>query len=460
MTDRTFERSLELEAPAEEVFRWHCRPGAFQRLVPPWEDVRLESPAAPIAPGARQVVSFPLGLLRMRWRSEIAAVEDGASFRDVQLAGPFARWVHTHSMRALAPARSILEDRVEYALPLGPLSAPWAGAVRRRLERMFAYRHRVTADDLARHAAARSAGRLDVLVSGSSGLVGSALCAFLSTGGHRVRRLVRGRPRGESEFRWDPTTGHVDAGAVEGADAVVHLAGENIAGRRWSRIQKDRIRRSRLDGTRHLADAVRAASNAPRVFVSASAIGIYGDRGDELLDERSAAGEGFLADVCRGWEARALDLASARTVQLRFGVILSPAGGALKKMLLPFRMGAGGRVGSGQQWMSWVALDDVVGAIHHALVSEELDGAVNVVAPGAVRNADFTGILGRVLGRPTILSLPAVAARAAFGELAKEVLLASQRVAPRRLQESGYRFAFPALEAALCHQLGAVPRPG
>jgi uncharacterized protein (TIGR01777 family) len=451
-----FQRSLELEADAETVFRWHSRDGAFERLVPPWEGVRLDGPAARVEKGARQTVTFSLGPVRRSWNSEITSVTPGREFQDVQLAGPFARWEHTHSMRAAPTGRgSTLEDSVRYALPLGPLGSLVAGRfVRRKLERMFAYRHRVTARDLARHAAV-AAAPADVLVTGATGMVGKALAALLTTGGHRVRRLVRNAPRSVDEFRWDPARGTLDPDALEGTHAVVHLAGENIAGRRWSDAQKARIRDSRVAGTRLIVEAMRAAKRAPRTFVCASAVGIYGDRGDELLTEQSAQGAGFLADVCAQWEGEARRAERVRSVQLRFGVVLSPAGGALAKMLLPFQLGAGGRIGDGRQWMSWIALDDAVGAIHHALFADALEGPVNAVAPQAVTNAEYTRTLGRVLRRPAILPMPAFAARLAFGELANELLLSSQRAEPERLQQSGYAFAYPELEGALRHQLGA-----
>jgi len=449
-----FQRSLDLPVDAGAVFDWHVRSGAFERLVPPWEPVRLEGPAAAVEVGARQTAVFPLGPVRQHWRSEISAVEAGREFKDVQLSGPFAAWEHTHSMRPGKAGGSQLVDHVRYALPLGRLGSAVAGDfVRRKLERMFAYRHRITAQDLSRHGAV-DARPLDVLVTGSSGLVGRALAPFLTTGGHRVRRLVRHAPASEHEFRWNPETGELDPAALDGVDAIVHLAGENIASRRWSAAQKRRIHDSRMAGTRRLVDAVRALSGKPRVFVSASAVGIYGDRADELLDEESAAGEGFLAQVCQDWEAEARRLDDVRAVQLRFGVVLSAAGGALARMLTPFKLGAGGRIGSGQQWMSWIALDDAIGAIHHAIFDEELRGAVNAVAPRSVTNAEYTHTLGRVLHRPTLLPMPSFAARLAFGELADELLLASQRVVPRRLQETGYAFAQPDLEGALRHQLG------
>ncbi|MFT4541388.1 MAG: hypothetical protein ACI841_004398 [Planctomycetota bacterium] len=454
MNPLEFHRSLELEADAEDVFRWHCRTGAFERLVPPWEPVSLEGLAAPVDVGAQQTVAFPLGPLRQRWLSEITEVKAGREFKDVQLSGPFASWEHTHSMQPADAGGSTLRDSVRYTLPLGRLGSLVAGRfVRRKLERMFAYRHRITAQDLSRHAAV-AAPPADVLVSGSSGMVGRSLAAFLTTGGHRVRHLVRRAPENDDEFHWDPAKGELDSAALDGVDAVVHLAGENIAARRWSAAQRARIRDSRISGTRLLVDALQSMSRKPQVFVSASAVGVYGDRSDELLDEGSQTGEGFLAEVCDDWESEAHKLTGVRTVQLRFGVVLSPAGGALAKMLLPFRLGAGGRIGSGRQWMSWVALDDAVGTIHHALFTDELQGPVNAVAPQSVTNAEYTRVLGRVLRRPAVIPMPSFAARLAFGELADELLLASQRAVPSRLQETGYKFAHPDLEKALRHQLG------
>lgn len=297
---------------------------------------------------------------------------------------------------------------------------------------------------------------MKIAVSGSSGLVGSALVSFLSAGGHRVSRLVRSKPQpGSADVHWDPAAGSVDAAGLEGLDAVVHLAGENIAGR-WTPEKKARIRDSRVKGTRLLTETLARLKQAPKVLVSASAIGYYGHRGDEALREDSPSGSGFLAEVCREWEAAAQPAAQKgiRVVSLRIGVVLSPAGGALARMLPPFRLGLGGKIGSGRQYMSWIGIDDLAGVIHHAVTNESLRGAVNAVAPRPVTNQEFTKTLGRVLGRPTIFPMPAFAARLAFGEMADELLLASTRVEPARLAVSGYIFRNPDLEGALRHLLG------
>jgi uncharacterized protein (TIGR01777 family) len=295
---------------------------------------------------------------------------------------------------------------------------------------------------------------MNVLVTGASGFIGSALVPALTTGGDSVRRLVRGVPAGADEYRWDSVAGDVEPAALEGLEAVVHLAGETVAGR-WTDDKKERILRSRVNGTRVLSGALAGLERPPRVLVTASAIGYYGDRGDEQLTEQSSSGDGFLAEVVREWEAasRPAEEAGIRVVRLRFGIVLGPAGGALKTMLMPFRLGVGGRLGSGRQWMSWVSIDDVVGAIRHALVTDELAGVANTVAPNPVTNTEFTKKLGRVLGRPTLLPVPGAVLRLALGEFSQEAL-SSARVMPRRLLESGYEFRYPDLEQALRHVLG------
>lgn len=297
---------------------------------------------------------------------------------------------------------------------------------------------------------------MHVAVSGASGLIGSTLVPLLTSAGHQVTRLVR-RPAGEGEATWNPASG-LDLTALDGLDAVVHLAGENIAAARWTAAAKQRIRESRVQGTRFLCEALATAPRVPKVLVCASAIGFYGDRGAEELTEESAAGSGFLAEVVRDWEAAAGPARDAgiRVVNLRFGVILSRKGGALAKMLLPFKLGAGGRVGDGRQYWSWISIDDAAGAIQHALLTEGLSGPVNAVAPQPVTNAEFTKTLGRLLRRPTLLPMPAFAARLALGEMADDLLLASARVIPRQLERTGYVFRQPTLEAALRHVLGAA----
>lgn len=296
-----------------------------------------------------------------------------------------------------------------------------------------------------------------VLVTGSTGLIGSALVERLRQRGDEAVRVVRARRNlGESEALWNPETGSIERDALDGLDAAVHLAGESVAGGRWTREKKGRIRDSRLRGTRLLSQTLSSLQDKPRVLVSASAIGIYGNRGDEIMREDSPPADDFLADVCKEWEAAtiAAQRAGIRVVRIRIGVVLSTRGGALAQMLTPFRFGLGGVVGSGRQYMSWIALDDIVNAILFCIENDTLSGPVNGMAPNPATNRDFTKVLGKVLRRPTLFPLPAFAVRALFGEMGNALLLASTRGHPTRLLEAGFRFDFPDLEPALRHLLG------
>lgn len=300
-----------------------------------------------------------------------------------------------------------------------------------------------------------------VALSGASGLIGSALAAELRGAGHDVARLVRPPAvPGPGDVAFDPEARRMDARALEGVDAVFHFGGENIASGRWTARQKERIRESRVEGTTLIARTLAGLSRKPALLAVASAVGFYGDRGDEVLHEGSAPGTGFLPEVCQAWERAGAPASDAgiRTARLRFGVVLAGHGGALRKMLLPFKLGIGGRIGSGRQWMSWITLKDAVAALRHVLDTASLSGPVNAVSPGTVTNADFTRALGRALRRPAVLPLPAFAARLVLGEMADGLLLASARVVPRRLQATGFEFRHPTIEAALDAVLRPPPR--
>ncbi len=293
---------------------------------------------------------------------------------------------------------------------------------------------------------------MKVLISGGSGLVGTALTESLRSEGNAVSHLVRpGGAASAGDMRWDPASGFINTKAMEAADAVVNLNGASIGGGRWTPERKKILRTSRVDSTRFLVDTLARLERKPRVFVSASAIGYYGNRGDETLDESSASGSDFLAELCRDWEAEAIraQASGIRTVLTRFGIILSAKGGALTQMLTPFKLGLGGRLGTGKQWMSWVALDDVVGILRSALSNEQASGPVNVVAPNPVQNSEFTRVLASVLHRPAIFPAPAFALRLALGEMADALLLSSQRVRSERSPAAGYAFRYENLEPAL-----------
>ena len=449
-------RSVLPGITARQIFDWHARPGAFSRLVPPWEAVRVEQRGEGLEVGTRTILSAPvIGPIRSRWVAHHVECEAPGGFTDVQERGPFASWRHVHRFSD-GLGGAVLEDEVTWEPPLGALGRAVAGGfIRRRLDAMFGMRHRRTTRDLERLRPYADKPRLRVVVSGASGLVGTALCAFLDAGGHTVERLVRREP-GPGEIRWDVRAGTIDAAALEGADAVIHLAGAPIAGARWTEERKRLIRDSRVDGTALLSRTLAALERPPEVFVSASAIGFYGHTGTHVVDEDSPRGEGFLADVCAAWEAAAAPAAEAgiRTVNLRVGLVLSAAGGILQKLLPTARMGLGGPVGSGTQGQSWIALDDLVGAIHFALREAGVRGPVNGTAPEPVGQATFARVLGSVLGRPAFLPAPSLAIRLALGEMGQALVLEGQYVRPSRLLEHGFRFDEPALAGALEHCLG------
>ncbi|MFM7751041.1 MAG: TIGR01777 family oxidoreductase [Opitutaceae bacterium] len=455
-----FTFTTRIERPAAEVFAWHERPGALGRLCPPWERVELVSATGGVRDGARVVVRNRRGPFSLEWHVEHRGYVPGREFRDVQLSGPFASWEHLHRVTPDGANACLLTDDISYRLPGGAAGRLLGGAhVRRELARLFGWRHATTKADLEL-AARYDTRRRRVVVAGASGLLGGALVDFLRTQGHEVVRLLRRGPAGSGEALWNPARGELAPSVVSGADAVVNLSGENVGAGRWSAARREAILRSRVDATRTLVAAMKAAEHPPEVFVSASAVGFYGDRGDEVLTEGAAIGSGFLPEVCLAWETHADVAARAgiRTVLLRFGVVLTPAGGALAKMLPVFRLAAGGRVGSGRQWMSWIGREDAIGAVYHAIMSSACRGPMNACAPGLVTNAVFTRELASAVGRPALFPVPAFVLRAAFGQMADETLLASTRAAPAALLESGYRFRHADIGDCLRHELGAAPK--
>jgi uncharacterized protein (TIGR01777 family) len=430
-----------MPVPARALFDWHARPGAFERLNPPFEPLEILERTGGIAPGARTVLRILLGPVPTRWVGVHTALDTGRSFTDRQESGPFALWEHVRRMLPDGEARSVLEDDIRYALPLGVLGRVAAGRVQERIEAVFAYRHALTAADLARHSELPGPP-LRVGITGSHGLIGNALTHFLTTGGHTVVRLGRGEK----------------AGDVDGLDAVVNLAGANVADGRWTKARKRKIRESRVRTTEAVVAGILRAARRPPVLINGSAMGYYGDRGETPIDESSPRGTGFLAEVVNAWEAATAPAAQAevRVVKLRTGVVLSPDAGALGMMLPIFRAGLGGRIGSGRQLLSWISLEDVLGAIHFALRTPSFQGVANLTAPEPVTNAAFTHVLGRVLHRPTVATVPGTVIRAVFGEMGQESVLSGANVIPRALLDAGFRFRWPGLEDALRFCLGRV----
>ncbi len=395
---------------------------------------------------------------RLTWEALHGPCVEGISFEDTQLRGPFRRWHHVHRFEDTASGSALI-DIVDWEAPLGCLGRFFGGwKIRRELARLFHFRHVRTRLDLEHQLVYKESAMsapLRIAVTGASGFVGRALIPYLTTAGHEVFRLVRRATRDPREITWDPAAGVLDPKSLEGIDAVIHLAGESVGEGRWTETRKALIRDSRVLGTRTLVDAIKRMERPPKVLVSASAVGFYGTSEDSTFDESSPAGKDFLASICEAWEgeACAAEASGVRVVTPRLGVILDPRGGALQKLIKPFKAGLGGRIGSGRQWMSWVAMDDVVYAIDHA-IQTDLRGPYNVVAPNPVTQAEFARTLARTLSRPSIFPLPAFAVRALFGEMGDSVLLSGQRTLPRVLETSGYKFALPVLEPALRHLLG------
>lgn len=455
-----FERSLDLPVDQATAFAYHDSPGALQRLLPPWEQIEIVSSDNKITAGSHvQLKGSVLGL-PVKYLARHTVYDPPRHFQDVQEQGPFASWVHDHRFETVSESQSRLIDHIEYQLPLGALGRRFGGGLADgKLETMFRYRHATTLHDL-KLAANNPMTPQRIALSGSTGLLGQQLQPLLQMLGHRVQPIVRQQAEGPNEIAvWDDgfsADAEANLAKLRGLDAVIHLAGKPIAAGRWTEKTKRQIRDSRVDKTLQLCQRLAdLGDDKPQTLLCASATGFYGDRGDETLDEQSNPGQGFLTDVAQQWEqaCRPAVEAGIRVVHLRFGMILSPRGGALQKTLLPAKLG-GGRLGSGRQWWSWIAIDDVLGGIYHALANPELRGPVNFVAPQALTNAQFTAVLGRVLRRPTTVPAPAIALRLALGEMADALLLASARVEPRQLQQTGYAFRFPELEPALRHLLG------
>ena len=436
--------SSVVSAPASEVYEWHERPGALLRLTPPWLPVRVIEETSSLRSG-RAVLGLPGGL---RWVAEHRASDPPHSFVDELTSLPL-KWRHHHRFEAEGEAATRVTDSVETPVP------------DRCVREVFLYRQRQLADDLGAHQrAARSlsggAGRqrLTVAISGASGLIGSALAALVTGGGHRVLRLVRGTPQRPDERRWDPDS--PDPALLDGVQALVHLAGAPIAGR-FTDSHKRAVRDSRVTPTAGLAE-VAARAKGLEVFISASAIGYYGaDCDGQVLTEDSDQGAGFLAEVVAQWEAagRLASGAGARVVNVRTGIVQSARGGVLQLLRPVFQCGLGGPLGSGMQWFSWVDLDDLVDIYYRAIVDPGLAGPVNAVAPEPVSNATYASTLAKVLRRPALLPVPAWGPRLVLGaEGSREFALASQRVVPQRLSLAGHHFRHPSLEGCLRHQLG------
>lgn len=465
---KTFHASSMMPCDARTLYDWHANAGALERLTPPWQRVTIAerhrgADHPRIGNGAIARLMVGLGPLNMPWVAEHFDHDPPHGFSDRQLSGPFGSWMHRHEFSNEGNGLSRLDDRIRYEAPAGFLgSVLLGGKLAADLDRLFWFRHERTRADLARHA--RTDEKLTIAIAGSSGMIGSALAAFLSTGGHKVIRLVRGRAEpdpidGIAQRHWDPAASEISPYTLSGVDAVVNLCGENIADGRWTEKRKARLRRSRVQPTSLLAKTMASlpSSERPKVLINASGVHAYGDLGDEPLTEDAGWGDGFLADLVRAWEAAAWPAESVgvRLVFARFGMVLGAGGGALKALMAPTKFGLSGPIGTGRQWWPWIGLDDAIGAVQHAIMDDDLDGPVNVCAPDAATANDVSSAVAEAVRRPAVLGLPAGAARAMLGEeMAGDMLLSSTRAEPARLGEAGFRWMHPTLLDAVGWELG------
>lgn len=440
--------------PADEVFAWHTRPGALERLSPPWRGVEILRSSGISSPGSEVELRLRvLGPLRLRWLLRHSEFCKNELFTDEQVQGPFKKWQHRHSFIPHSGSLSTMLDEVEYELPL--LARPFGALFARELTRVFDYRHATLAADLQLHARFRGMPRKRILVAGSSGFVGSALVPFLSAAGHEVIRLVRREPRSADERFWNPEAADLSPDVFKSIDVVIHLGGENIASGSWTAERKARLVSSRIHSTTLLALTIASLVAKPQTVIIASGVGFYGDTGVAAPDETMPTGSGFLAELAAAWEQAAQPIADAgvRLVNLRIAPVLNCRGGPLKKMLPAFRAGLGGPLGSGKQRMGWIALQDLLGLIEHSIFTESLSGPLNAVAPGLLTNREFTKALGRRLRRPTIFALPRPVLRLLFGELADAALLANSAASAPKAIASGYSFLLPEIDAALAFEV-------
>lgn len=438
----------------EEVFAWHTRAGAFERLNAPWRPVHITRSSGGLAVVAQVQIRVPIAPgFTIPWHLTHTAFEPPRMFRDEQIRGPFRHWRHTHSFLPQSESATKVHDSIEYQLPPGTNLLNWA--MQRELKRLFNFRHSILKADLELHSRWRHKPRKTILIAGASGFIGQALRAFLSTGGHSVLTLVRRTPITAGEFFWDPTNGVLDPDVFHGVDAVINLCGENIAAGRWTKSRKTNIEQSRVCTTALLARTIATLTTQPEVCINASGVGLYGDTGETRVDESGAAGPDFLARVCAAWETASLPLdgSSCRNVRLRLGMVLNASGGALSKMLPAFYCGAGGRLGSGRQFVSWIGLQDLLGIFEHTLYTEDLRGPVNCVSPYSCTNREFTETLAHVVQRPALLPVPAFVLRLALGEMS-HMLLSSSNIDPQRLISSGYTFLHPELHTSLTFECG------
>jgi len=440
------------------LFQWHSSKSALKRLSPPWNPIEVLYDDGNIKDYAKKELKIKAGLFKYNWKAVHSDYQKNHFFRDTQIKGPFRYWSHYHKFIPDTFQKCVLEDEIEYIIPFSfPGNIFLRKFIEKELNRIFSYRHVITARDIKMHQFYKNKKNMTILISGSSGILGSALIPFLTTGGHTVIKLVRQKIINNDEVYWNPEKGEVDIDKIGKIDAVINLSGENIGNGKWTKAKKDNIIKSRLDSSKLICRIIESIKPYPKVFLSASAIGYYGNTGDIKINEYASQGKSFISEVCKIWEKAASSISkksSIRTVFMRIGVVLTPAGGALKKLTLPFKLGVGFKIGKGSQYMSWIGIEDFIGSVYHLLQKDSIEGPINIVSPNPVTNYQFSQILGKILSRPTIFTIPPLLIEAFFKDMGKEVLLEGCRVMPEKLINSGYNFIHTDLANALKESLG------
>ena len=459
-----FVHKAKFDANKKQIWDWYNSDGAFRRIMPEWEGIQPIN-AGRLVDGDETIFKVKMGPLRQKWVARHHSVVPGESFADRMIKGPFGAWNHHHEFESKSGQMTSVIDNVEYKLPLHIFTGWSAGfTVLPRMKQMFEFRSVRVANDLKQIQATAKLPRQRILVSGSTGMIGLQLCAFLEAAGHDVHRLLRPSTKLPSDVdstkvvKWNDLTGEILEGDMNGFDSIIHLAGAGIGDKRWSKKRLKLIRDSRIIPTENLAKIVAGLENPPKKMLCSSAIGFYGNRGTEVLDENSSAGNDMLSDLCKDWEnaSSAAKDAGINVIHLRTGIVMSPLGGALAKLLLPAKMGAGGPVGGGRQMQSWISLDDEIYAIHHLMMKEDSEGVYNLTAPNPVSQKQFAKTLGKVLRRPAFAPLPGFVIKILFGQMGKKLVLEGQDVRPNRLLESGYEFTHSELESCLRSCLGKM----
>lgn len=456
-----FVKKTTLPYSPKTVFGYYNSPEALVRLTPPWEKMKVVKKLDSFEDGSRVVLKVKTGPIWQKWVAEHFDFEPPHLFCDRMVSGPFKYWVQRHEFRDVEAGCEV-RDIINYELPVSPFSDMFGGwFAKSKIQSMFDYRHRITEGDVKYHETNKLEPKR-ILISGSSGMIGTQLVAYFSMAKHDVWKLKRvDSPSKESRDEknkiifWDPKSGFKNKNILEGFDVVIHLAGAGIADKRWTDARKKVLRESRVIDTNNLSKALAELDQKPEVFLSSSAIGIYGDRDDEKLTEESAPVDDFLGKLGQDWEKATQQAADAgiRTINMRTGIVLSPAGGALGKMILPFMMGVGGKLGDGKAYMSWIALDDMLSSIEYLIKDYSIEGPVNLTSPNPVTNSEFTKTLSKVIKRPAFIPAPEFGLNMMFGEMAEKALLASARVIPEKLNKD-YQFRYADLESALRHLLG------